>query len=82
MASEFAPWWKRLLFKTPLYKRGPICGNYHKRTDRYCYCCVGEHSGDWHGGVYDFKTGKEIPARLQQRGWMGDRSGTPFVPTD
>lgn len=61
MASGYAPMWRRLLHKTPLFKRGPYCGNYHWRTDRFCHCCVGEHFGDWHGGVYDFSLRKEVP---------------------
>lgn len=61
MASGFAPWWKRyFLYKTPLYKKGPICGNYHWFRARYCYCCIGMHYGNWHGGIYDFKSRKEI----------------------
>ncbi len=63
MASQRASWWQRLMFKTPLYKRGP-CGNFHWFADERCYCRVGEHCiGDspwaWNGGVYNFKTGKE-----------------------
>jgi hypothetical protein len=59
MASSFAPWWKRLLFRTPLYKRGP-CQNYHFRTDKFCFCRVNEHCGDWNGGIYSFETGQEL----------------------
>jgi len=53
--------WRRLLHKTPLFKIGPYCGNYHWIADRFCYRCVGEYSGKWNGGVYDFKENKEVP---------------------
>ena len=60
MSSTYSPWWKRkIAYKIPgLYK---ICrdGNYHLRWDRLCFCAMDEHCGDWHGGIYDFKTGKE-----------------------
>lgn len=59
MSSGYAPLWKRLLFKTPLYKKGLICGNYHFITDRFCYCCMNEYSENWNGGVYDFYAKKE-----------------------
>lgn len=62
-ACAFAPWWKRQLFKTFLYKKGP-CGNFHWFRDERCYCRVGEHCVGlgpwaWNGGVYNFKTGEE-----------------------
>jgi len=54
--SGRASWIKRKpLFRTPFYKRGP-CGNYHRRWDRFCFCRVNEFSGDWSGGIYDFRT--------------------------
>ncbi len=59
MASTFAPWWKRLLHKTFLFKLGP-CSNYHWRWHRLCYCRRNEYCGSWNGGIYDFKTGAEI----------------------
>lgn len=50
---------RKILYKIPfLYKIGP-CGNYHKYFDRLCFCRVGECCGDWHGGIYDFKTKEE-----------------------
>jgi len=51
---------QRFMFKyLPfLYKRCPA-GNYHKRWDRLCFCRMNEHCGDWHGGVFDLKTGEE-----------------------
>ena len=60
MASGKSNWVQRnLLYRTPLFKKGPICGNYHKRWDRYCHCCVGEHFIGWNGGVYSFQTEQE-----------------------
>ena len=60
MSSAYSPRYKRLLYKIPgLYKVCPD-GNYHLRFDRLCFCRVNEHCGDqWHGGIYDFKTGAE-----------------------
>lgn len=62
MSSCFASPFKRFMFRTfPFslyYKKCPE-GNYHPFWDRLCFCRCGEHSGDWHGGIYDFKTKKE-----------------------
>ena len=60
MASGYSPWFHRkVLYKIPgLYKKGP-CGNYHPFWDRLCFCMLGEHCGNFHGGIYDLKTGKE-----------------------
>jgi len=70
MASGYAPWWKRLLFKVPfLYKKCPD-GNYHWRGDRYCGCRIGEHiygtpdEGDWNGGVYCFVHQRETDVNM------------------
>lgn len=60
MASAYSSWWKRkILYHVPgLYKKCPA-GNYHLSWDRLCFCRLGEHSGSFHGGIYDLKTGKE-----------------------
>ena len=60
MSSAYSPWiYRKLFYKVPfLYKRCPA-GNYHKSWDRLCFCRLNESCGDWHGGVYDFKTGDE-----------------------
>jgi hypothetical protein len=64
MASGRSTKWQRFQFKTfPFslrFKKGPYCENYHKRKDRYCTCCIGQHFGGFHGGVWDFKNSKEI----------------------
>lgn len=71
MASGYAPLWRRLLHKTPLFKR-QRCGNYHWRWDRLCFCMVGEHCVtkvpelSWHGGILDLKTGAEYLERNQE----------------
>lgn len=61
MASGKSSWLQiNILYKIPyLYKKCPNY-NYHYFWHRLCFCRVNEHCGDkWHGGVYDFKTGKE-----------------------
>jgi len=61
MSSTTTPKWKRYLYKILpfLWKTCPE-GNYHSRWDRLCFCRENEHCGDeWHGGIYDFKTGEE-----------------------
>ncbi len=67
MASGYAPRWRRILHRVPfLFKRCPD-GNYHWRTDPYCFCRRNVHTygtaeeGDWHGGVYCFDHRHEIP---------------------
>lgn len=67
MAGAYAPWWKRLLHRTLLFRRGP-CGNQHWRWHRYCYCRVNEHGGGWDGGIADMRTGEEISALGELRG--------------
>lgn len=62
MASAYTPKWKRLIIKyIPfIHKKCPE-GNYHWRWARLCYCRCNEYWGDeWHGGILDFKTGKEL----------------------
>ncbi len=63
MSSGRSSWWRRLMHKLLpfLFKRCPEY-NYHWRWDRLCYCRVNEHGGvpNWHGGIYDFKTGFEL----------------------
>lgn len=61
MASGYSPWYyRKVLYKIPgLFK---ICpgGNYHYFWSRLCFCRLHEHIGsEWHGGIYDFKTGEE-----------------------
>lgn len=61
MSSGYSPWiYRHFFYKIPgLFKRCPD-GNYHFFWDRLCFCRVGEHVGnEWHGGIYDFKTGEE-----------------------
>lgn len=59
MSSGYSTKWERFLYKLPfLYKQCPE-GNYHKITDRLCFCRVNEFDGTWHGGIYDFKTSEE-----------------------
>jgi hypothetical protein len=60
MSSSYSPWfYRKILYKIPkLFKKCPG-GNYHWFWHRLCFCRVNEHSGDWHGGIFDFKTGEE-----------------------
>ena len=61
MSSTYSPWYKRkILYKIPrLFKVCPG-GNYHWFWDRLCFCRKNEYCGnEWHGGILDFKTGKE-----------------------
>lgn len=60
MSSGYSPWiYRKLLYHIPgLFKKCPE-GNYHKFWHRLCFCRQNEHCGDWHGGIYDFKTGNE-----------------------
>ena len=57
MSSGYSPWiHRKILYKVPkLYKK---CreGNYHPFWDRLCFCGLDSYCGDWHGGIYDFKT--------------------------
>lgn len=64
MASCATTKWQRFKFKYLkfLYKKCPA-GNYHRKSDRLCWCRVNEYYGDWHGGVLEFKTGKEITCK-------------------
>jgi hypothetical protein len=59
--SAYSPRWRRFLQRRVpwLFKRCPV-GNYHWRWDRFCYCRARCHTVAWHGGILDFKTGKEI----------------------
>jgi len=61
MSSRYSPWiYRKVLYKIPgLFKRCPIEHNYHWFWDRLCFCAQGLHTGNWHGGIYDFKTGEE-----------------------
>ncbi len=63
MSSSHAPKWRRFLHKTPLFKKCPD-GNYHWFFDKHCFCRVNEHCGDWHGGIYDFKTKQECKLKV------------------
>jgi hypothetical protein len=63
MSSGHSSWLKRwILYKLPrLYSKCPE-GNYHLqfgRSAHLCFCRVGYLSGNWHGGIYDMKTGDE-----------------------
>lgn len=60
MASGYSPWiYRKILYRIPfLFKKCPQ-GNYHKRWHRLCFCGLHMCSGDWHGGIYDFKTKKQ-----------------------
>lgn len=64
MSSARTTRWQRFKFKTwpfsLFYKVGPYCYNYHKKSDRYCTCCINESCGDFGGGVWDFKEQREI----------------------
>lgn len=54
---------KRRLFRLSfpfLFKECPQ-GNFHWLRDRFCFCGLGTYSGNWHGGVWDFKQRAEIP---------------------
>lgn len=60
MASAYSPRWRRLLRKcAPFLFKECRGGNFHWCWDRLCFCCQGEHTGDWHGGIHDMKTGEE-----------------------
>lgn len=59
MASGRSSAFRRLLYKVPkLFKKCPG-GNYHWFWDRLCFCSIGEHFGDFHGGIWDFKLKRE-----------------------
>jgi hypothetical protein len=59
MSSARTNWWRRTLHRVPfLFKTCPA-GNKHWVFDRLCFCRSHEHVGDWHGGIYDFKTKHE-----------------------
>jgi len=60
MSSSYSPWiYRKFLYHIPfLWKKCPE-GNYHIFWDRLCFCRLNGYCGDWHGGIYDFKTGKE-----------------------
>ena len=60
MASKRSSWWQRILFRTPLYRRGKYCANYHPIWEQLCYCCVDEHGGGFNGGVYDLRNDREL----------------------
>lgn len=72
MASGYSSWFHRVfLYKVPfLYKKCPG-GNYHLAWDRLCFCRMGEHCGDFHGGIYDFKTGEEYQRckKCEEKKW-------------
>jgi len=36
-----------------------IGANYHWIWERLCWCCLNEHTYDFHGGIYDLKTKQE-----------------------
>lgn len=59
--SGYSPWWRRFLQKYApfLFKKCPQ-QNCHWRWDDRCFCGIGCYSSNWHGGVYDFKTKREI----------------------
>ena len=59
MSSGYTPWYRKIFHKIPgLFKKCPE-GNYHWFWDRLCFCRLGEHCDDWHGGIYDFKFKRE-----------------------
>lgn len=63
MSSGYSPWWMRkILYHIPgLYKKC-LGGNYHLRFGRsahLCFCREAWNHDDWHGGIYDMKTGDE-----------------------
>ena len=59
MASCYTLWHRKLLHNIPgLFKKCPE-GNYHWFWDRLCFCRLGEHSSDHHGGLWDLKLKQE-----------------------
>lgn len=54
MSSGYSPRWIRFLHRwTPWLFWVCPDRNYHWRWDaRICACRMGEHSGDWHGGLW------------------------------
>jgi len=60
MSSSYSPWiFRTVFYKIPgLFKKCPQ-GNYHWFWHRLCFCGMGEHSCDWHGGIWDFKLKRE-----------------------
>lgn len=61
MSSGYSPWiYRKILYRIPgLFKVCPG-GNYHWFFDRLCFCRLGDHIAlEWHGGIYDLKTGQE-----------------------
>ena len=78
MASCYSSLLHRVfLYKIPfLYKKCPD-GNYHKAWDRLCFCREGLNDGDWHGGIYDFKTGGEYQrcSLCEERGGSVSKKG-------
>ena len=55
MASSYSPRWKRLLYRIPHLTVKCPQGNHHWFWDRLCFCGGCQHSGDWHGGIFDMK---------------------------
>lgn len=64
MASSYSPAWRRFLNRwMPFLFRRCNQGNYHWRTDVWCYCGQGSHCiggpRPWHGGIEYLRTGQE-----------------------
>lgn len=61
MSSQKESFWRWLLRRCCpfLFKKCPL-GNFHWRRDRYCHCGYATYSSTWHGGILDFRSGREL----------------------
>lgn len=77
MTGSYSPLWRRLLQRfAPFLFRRCNMGNYHARTDTWCWCGVGCHGvglrGLWNGGIEHLPSGKEY---FLKPGWLDAHLG-------